>query len=72
MADYEAAVRLNPKEPAGLAYLARLQAVCDDEGVRNSASAIPTAKKACELTEYCESQYLAVLGAAQAADGNFG
>ena len=71
MADWQEAIRLNPKYAEPYANLAWLRATYPDKSVHDGKMATEYAARACELTDWKEPHYLAILAAAQAAAGQF-
>jgi tetratricopeptide (TPR) repeat protein len=70
-ADYREAIRLDPQDGDGYNSLAWLLATCPKDGIRDGKQAVELAKKACELADWKDADYLATLAAAQAECGNF-
>jgi Zn-dependent protease/Tfp pilus assembly protein PilF len=70
-ADFEQAVRLEPRFAQVWHDLAWLLATCPQDDIRNGLHAIEAAKKACELTNWAQPDCLAVLAAAAAEAGQF-
>jgi tetratricopeptide (TPR) repeat protein len=64
--DYSEVLRLDPKDADAYSSLAWLLATCADEHVRDGKKAVEYATKACELTSWKASYFLATLGAAYA------
>ena len=71
IADYEAAVHLDPNLARAFCELAWLQAACPTAELRNSAEAIENATKACELTKWKDHRYVGMLAAVYAELGDF-
>lgn len=71
IADYEAAIRLDPKYLPPFFAFARLRATCPDAKHRNGQQAVEYATKACELTAWKDSRSLDTLAAAYAEAGDF-
>ena len=69
--DYDKALELAPKYALALQNRAWLLATADDIQLRDPASAVESAKLACELTNYESIEDLSALAAALAADGKF-
>jgi hypothetical protein len=63
--------RLDPKDPLPYAGIAWMLSTCPKDEVRNGKKAVEYARKACELTNWKNASYLAVLVAAFAEVGNF-
>ncbi len=70
-AEYEKAVKLEPKNALALNNLAWLYCTSPEDGVRDPARAMELATRACELTDYKNPGYLSTLGAAYAESGDF-
>lgn len=71
IADYDEAIRLDPRDPASLNSLAWLLATCDDSRFRNGLRAFALAARASELTAYRNHLCLDTLAAAYAEAGDF-
>lgn len=71
IADYEALLKLQPKEPGTLNNLAWVLATSPDEKLRDGKRAVALATEACELTQYKAAHILSTLGAAYAETGDF-
>ena len=71
ISDFEAALRLKPDYVIVFNILAWLYATCPQAEFRNGAKAVENAKKACELTDWKEPNFLDSLGAAYAEVGDF-
>lgn len=71
IADYEKAVKLQPKDPALLNNLAWVLATSPVDDLRDGKRALALATEACELTEYKRAYILSTLGAAYAETGDF-
>ncbi|HEX7376478.1 MAG TPA: tetratricopeptide repeat protein [Pirellulales bacterium] len=75
--DYRQAIELCASDIAPLASakyineLAWLQATCPEKQIRDGQAALAGAKRACELAEYKEFNYLDTLAAAYAETGDF-
>lgn len=69
--DYDKAIELAPKYALALQNRAWLLATAEDDSVADSASAVASAKQACEVTNYESVGDLSALAAALAADGKF-
>jgi phosphatidylglycerol:prolipoprotein diacylglycerol transferase len=69
--DLQAAVKIDPDNAAALNRLAWIEATCPQPALRNGALAIEYAKKACQLTDSGNPEYLATLAAAHAERGEF-
>ena len=71
IADYDEAIRLAPNYALAFQNRAWLLATASDEEIRDSALAVKSAKRACELSDYSSVGDLSALAAALAADGKF-
>jgi tetratricopeptide (TPR) repeat protein len=71
IADYEEALKIDPKDTGMLNNLAWLLATSPDEKLRNGKRSIELAKEACELTEYKAAHILSTLAASYAETGDF-
>ena len=71
IADYEAALKLEPKNSGVLNNLAWVLATSPDDKLRNGKRAIELAKQACEVTEYKQAHILSTLAAGYAETGDF-
>ncbi len=71
LADFAEAIRLDPTDPVAFNSRAVLRATCPDENYRDGKQAIEDATKACELTEWKDSEALETLAAAHAEAGDF-
>jgi tetratricopeptide (TPR) repeat protein len=71
IADFEAALKLEPEDTTILNNLAWVLATSPEAEVRNGKRAVELATKACELTEYKMPHILSTLAAAFAESGNF-
>ena len=71
VSDYREVLRLDPKDADACSNLAWLLATCPEEGVRDGPKAVEYATRACELTSWKASYFLATLSAAYAEIGNF-
>lgn len=71
IADYEVALKLEPKDPGLLNNFAWVLATSPDASFRNGKRAIELATQACELTEYKLAHILSTLAAAYAELGDF-
>ncbi|GDY07496.1 hypothetical protein LBMAG52_09820 [Planctomycetia bacterium] len=71
IADYEAAIRLDPKYLPPFFAFARLRATCPNAKHRNGQQAVAYATKACELTAWKDSGSLDTLAAAYAEASDF-
>jgi len=67
----EQALAADPNNVAGLCDLARLQALCPDATIRNGASALENARRACELGEWKDPGSLTALAAACGEVGEY-
>ena len=71
MADYEAGIKLAPKDALLQGLLATFLATCKSDKVRNGDKAVKHARIACDLTERKESAWLDALAQAYAEKGDF-
>jgi tetratricopeptide (TPR) repeat protein len=71
IADYEKAIKLQPKDQGILNNLAWVLATSPDAKLRNGRRAIELATRACELTKYKAAYILSTLAAACAETGDF-
>jgi Tfp pilus assembly protein PilF len=71
LADYDAGVKLQPKNSSILNNLAWLLATSPDEKLRDGKRAIDLATEACEVTEYKLPHILSTLAAGYAETGDF-
>ncbi|MCE9605690.1 MAG: tetratricopeptide repeat protein [Planctomycetia bacterium] len=71
IADYEAALKIEPKDTGILNNLAWVLATSPDDKLRNGKRAIELADKACQLTNHKIVHILSTLAAAYAEEGNF-
>lgn len=71
IADFEAALKLEPDDTGVLNNLAWVLATSETEGVRNAKRSIELGKKACELTEYKKPHILSTLASGYAESGDF-
>jgi tetratricopeptide (TPR) repeat protein len=69
--DYREVIRLDPKDADAYSNLAWILASCLEAKVRDGKTAVDYATKACELTSWQGSYYLAALSVACAEIGNF-
>lgn len=70
IADYEAAIKIEPDDTGVLNNLAWVLATSPDEKLRDGKRAIKLATKACELTEYKAAHILSTLAAGYAETGD--
>jgi tetratricopeptide (TPR) repeat protein len=70
-ADYEDAVRLDPRNVEYRNQLAWVQATCPDDAVRNGRHAVELALEVCELTKWRDPKVINTLAAAYAEAGQF-
>ena len=71
VADYEIAVKQQPKDPSILNNFAWVLATSPDDKIRDAKRAIELAKIACEVTEYKQAHILSTLAAGYADAGDF-
>ena len=71
IADYNAALHLDPNNSCVLDSLAWLWSTCPDERFRDGTRAVQFAIRACELDRWQNGNDLAVLAAAYAEAGDF-
>ena len=71
IADYEKALKFQPKEESILNNLAWILATSPDAKLRNGRRAIELATLACQVTEYKRAYILSTLAAAYAETGDF-
>jgi tetratricopeptide (TPR) repeat protein len=71
LADYEAALRLQPEESGVLNNLAWLLATSPDDKLRNGKRSIELGTEACKLTHYKQAHILSTLAAGYAETGDF-
>lgn len=71
IADYEKAVKLQPKDPGILNNFAWVLATSPDDKLRNGQRAIKLATLACEVTDYKQAHILSTLASAHAEAGDF-
>jgi tetratricopeptide (TPR) repeat protein len=69
--DFREVIRLDPKDADAFSSLAGVLATCPEDRVRDGKRAVEYATKACDLTSWKESYFLATLAAAYAEDGDF-
>jgi tetratricopeptide (TPR) repeat protein len=69
--DYREVIRLDPKDADAYSSLAWLLATCPERTVRDGKKAVEHATKACELTSWKASYFLAILAASYAEIGDF-
>jgi tetratricopeptide (TPR) repeat protein len=68
---YQTATRVNPELAVAYHHLADLQATCRMPQIRAGSPAIENAAKACNLTEWTNSNYIETYAAAHANAGDF-
>ena len=68
---YEAAIRFNPGCTEALSQRAWLLSTCPDGKYRDGKTALESAKRACYLTDWKTPEYLTILAAAYAENGQF-
>jgi tetratricopeptide (TPR) repeat protein len=71
IADFNEAMRIDPKEPVGFNSAAWLLSVCPDVKFRDGKKAVELATKAYELAHWKRQGYIDTLAAAYAETGNF-
>jgi Flp pilus assembly protein TadD len=71
VSDYRELIRLDPEDADAYSALAWLLATCPDERVRDGRKAVEYATRACQLTSWKASYFLATLGVACAENGDF-
>ena len=71
IADFDEAIRLDPKFALAFNNRAWLYATCPDNKFHDGKKAIDAAKRACELGDYKNSDFLDTLAAAYAEAGDF-
>jgi tetratricopeptide (TPR) repeat protein len=71
IADFEAALKIEPEDTSILNNLAWVLATSPEAELRDGKRAVDLATKACELTEYKAPHILSTLAAAFAESGNF-
>jgi tetratricopeptide (TPR) repeat protein len=69
--DLREAIRLVPRDPGATGQLAWFLATCPEDRFRNGAEAVASARKACELSHWDDSDYIDTLAAAYAETGDF-
>ena len=71
LADFDEAIRIDPSFVNGHNRRAWLRATCPDAGFRDGKKAIEAARRACELSDWKNPDYLDTLAAAHAEAGVF-
>ena len=71
VADYEKALKIEPKDTGVLNNLAWVLATSKDDKVRDAKKSIEYGKQACELTEYKKPHILSTLASGYAEAGDF-
>ena len=71
MADFDTALRVDANDVEANIVRAWTLATCPDQSVRNGASAVASATRACELTQWISPRALATLAAAYAESGDY-
>jgi tetratricopeptide (TPR) repeat protein len=71
IANYTEAIKLDPNDARPHERLAWVLATASEDECRDGKKAVDCAKKACELTDWKKSDYLATLSAAFAESGDF-
>jgi tetratricopeptide (TPR) repeat protein len=69
--DFQRATRLSPRDYDALASLARFQATCPEDSLRNGKEALKKALTACELSSWGSADIVDTLAAAYAELGDF-
>ncbi len=69
--DFEKATRLSPGDYDALVSLARFQATCPEDSLRNGKGALEKSLRACELSNWESSDIVDTLAAAYAEVGDF-
>ena len=71
IADYDEAIRINPRYAWAFNNLAWLLATCPDPKIRDGKKAIELANQACELSEWKDAYHVDTLATAHAEAGDF-
>jgi tetratricopeptide (TPR) repeat protein len=71
LSDFAEAIRLDPTDPVAYNSRAVLRGTCPDEKNRDGQQAVEDATRACELTEWKDSEAIETLAAAYAEAGDF-
>ena len=71
IADFDEAIRLDPRDADPYSTSAWLLATCPDAKVRDGAQSVQRAIKACELSDWKDADRLEILAAACAEAGDF-
>jgi tetratricopeptide (TPR) repeat protein len=71
IADFDEAIRLDPKDASAYNGRAWLEATCPEARFRNGKMAVDDASTCCELDGWTEPDYLDTLAAAYAEAGDF-
>jgi tetratricopeptide (TPR) repeat protein len=71
LADYDEALRLDPKNADALNLAAWLRATCREKMYRNGRRAVELARQACELTDWKDPAFIDTLAAACSEAGDF-
>ena len=71
IADYDEAIRLEPKYASAYKMRAWLWATCPDAKCRDGKRAVESATRACELTDWKDADFLDTLAASCAEAGDF-
>ena len=71
LADVENAIRLDPNDPGPHEGRAWILTACPVPCMRNGEQSVVSATRACELTKWSDSRYLATLAAAYSEKGDF-
>jgi protein O-mannosyl-transferase len=71
LADYQSLIRLNPADPTGYIQTAWILTYSPEATIRNGKSAVEAATKACELAQWKDPHFVAILAGAYAEAGDF-
>ncbi len=72
IANYEKAVGVDPNNAQALEALGWVRATCPEAEFRDGSRAVEAAKRACDLTDWKNHEYVATLAAAHSEAGDFG